>query len=211
MVWTAIPSRVLNTVDNRRHGKEIPYHGLPCYLGRNAFFRLNACNYCMDVFAETADACFMDAWLPAYREEPKGTSLVVVRNAKLSELLEQGQVEGEICLERIGPEEIVASQRGHVRRKRELIYIRRRMRLPEDARRVKATAAEEVDWLFQRYAQTRSRKAWVNYGRKYGRWAFWLAMTDVVLMQGVAIWLVRMSRLPNRFTVKCRRLLRQST
>ncbi|MHC4619369.1 MAG: Coenzyme F420 hydrogenase/dehydrogenase, beta subunit C-terminal domain, partial [Planctomycetota bacterium] len=111
--------------DNRQHGTEIAYHGLPYFLGKNAYFRQNACNYCMDVFAETADACFMDAWLPAYSHESKGTSLVVVRNRALSDLFEQGQAKGEVSIDGIGPEEVLASQRGHVRRKRELIYMRR--------------------------------------------------------------------------------------
>ena len=169
--------------DNRGPGKEIAYHGLPFYLGKHAFFRLNACNFCMDVFAETADACFMDAWLPDYRQEPKGTSLVVIRNTKVSELFQQGQRKGEIWIKAISPNQVVASQRGHVRRKRELIYMRRGIRVPDDAGRAKPTAVEKVTWLLQRRAQKRSKKVWAKYGRKYGRLFFWLLMSDLLILQ----------------------------
>jgi len=103
--------------DNRGPGEELAYHGLPYYLGSNAFFRLNACNFCMDVFAETADACFMDAWLPEYSKEAKGTSLVVIRNKLLNDLFQHGNLENTIYIAPIAPEKVIASQSGHVRRK----------------------------------------------------------------------------------------------
>jgi len=190
--------------DNRGPGKEVPYHSLPYFLGKNAYFRQNACNYCMDVFAETADACFMDAWLPEYRQEPKGTSLVVIRNRELGDLFEQGRAKCEISIELIGPEKVVASQRRHVRRKRELIYMRRGMHEGDDA--AKATVVDKAMWFLQRHAQKRSKKAWANYGRKYGRFAFWVAVTDVLVVQSVANALFTMIRLPNRSKRKCRKL-----
>ena len=193
--------------DNRRHGKEIPYRGLPYYLGKNAYFRLNACNFCMDVFAETADACFMDAWLPAYRQEPKGTSLVVIRNREVSELFQQGLGEGEIWIDEISPEEVIASQGGHVRRKRELIYMRRGMREPDDTGRAKPTVVEKVNWLLQRRAQKRSKTAWANYGRKWGRFAFWVHMIDIMLTQSMLANMVKMISLSKRFIRKFIRIL----
>ena len=185
--------------DNRGLGKEIPYHGLPYFLGDNAYFRLNACNYCMDVFAETADACFMDAWLPAYRQESKGTSLVVIRNREVSELFQQGLSKGEIWIDEMRPEEIIASQRGHVRRKRELIYMRRGMREPDDTGRAKPTVVEKVNWLLQRRAQKRSKTAWANYGRKGGRFAFWVHMIDIILAQSMLANMAKMISLSKRF------------
>ncbi len=186
--------------DNRGSGKEIQYHGLPYFLGKNAYFRLNACNFCMDVFAETADACFMDAWLPAYRQEPKGTSLVVIRNREVSELFQQGLDEGEIWIDEISPEEVIASQRGHVRRKRELIYMRRGMREPDDTGRTKPTVVEKVNWLLQRRAQKRSKTAWANYGRsKYGRFAFWAHMIDIMLTQSMLANMAKMISISKRF------------
>jgi coenzyme F420-reducing hydrogenase beta subunit len=202
--------RFLGT-DNRQHGTEIAYHGLPYFLGKNAYFRQNACNYCMDVFAETADACFMDAWLPAYSHESKGTSLVVVRNRALSDLFEQGQAKGEVSIDGIGPEEVVASQHGHVRRKRELIYMRRGIHTQTVSGKERPSLAERVSWWMQRRAQKRSKKSWANYGRKYGRFAFWLSVTDLLLMQSIANTLFTMIRLPNRLIRKCRKLFIHGT
>ena len=196
--------------DNQGPGKEIAYHGLPFYLGKHAFFRLNACNFCMDVFAETADACFMDAWLPAYRKEPKGTSLVVIRNRKVRELFQKGLGEGEIWIDEISPGEIIASQQGHVRRKRELIYMRRGIREPDDAGSTKPTVVEKVNWLLQRRTQKRSKTAWANHGRKYGRFAFWLAMIDILLTQSIVDNFVKMISLPERLVRKFRENLMRS-
>ena len=193
--------------DNRGPGKELNYKGLPFYLGKNAFFRLNACNFCMDVFAEAANACFMDAWLPAYRKEPQGTSLVVIRDRELSELLLQGQSDGELQFNEISPEEVVLSQRGHVRRKRELIYMRRGVQGPKGIGRARPTAAERINWWLEKRAQIRSKSAWAEYGRKYGRFAFWLALLDVLLMQNVVKYVTKTFSFPRRLVGKFRRML----
>lgn len=156
----------------------IPYRGLPHFLGVNAFFRLNACNYCMDVFAEAADACFMDAWLPGYREDARGTSLVLVRNPRLAEVLATmaASVPG-VVTEPISIEEVAASQRGHVRRKRQLITMR------TGHQSSSARWSEKLDWWLQRRTQQRSKWAWARFGRRYGLGAFWLAMADICALQ----------------------------
>lgn len=193
--------------DNRGPGREIAYHGLPFYLGKHAFFRLNACNLCMDVFAEAADACFMDAWLPAYVKDPKGTSLVVIRKRELSNLLLQGHSDRELQFDEIGPEEVVLSQRGHVRRKRELIYMRRRVQEPTDFGRAKPTTAERIKWWLERHAQMRSKSAWAKYGRKYGRFVFWFTLLDVLLVQNAVEYVTKAIFSPKRLVGKVRRTL----
>jgi coenzyme F420 hydrogenase subunit beta len=193
--------------DNRGPGRQIAYHGLPSYLGMHAFFRLNACNFCMDVFAETADACFMDAWLPAYRKEPRGTSLVVVRNRELSELLFQGHSKGELQFDGIGCEEVCLSQKGHIRRKRELTYMRQGLQESEGSSSAKPTTEERTHWWLERWAQRRSKSAWSRYGRKYGRFAFWFALSDVLIIQNIVKYVTKMISLPKRLVGKFRRIL----
>ena len=194
--------------DNRVIGRDVPYRDLPYYLGKNAFFRLNACNYCMDVFAETADVCFMDAWLPAYHKESKGTSLVVIRNNLLNELLQQGKTGREIWIDDIRPDDVIRSQRGHVRRKRELIYMRRRVQKPDNTGTAAVpTLEEKMRWWMQRCAQRRSKKAWSVYGRTYGKKAFWIAITDLLLMQRIMRIVVFWISLPQRVIGKIRRVL----
>jgi coenzyme F420-reducing hydrogenase beta subunit len=168
--------------DNHKDGQEIPYRGLPYFLGKHGFFRQNACNFCMDVFAEAADACFMDAWLPEYVGDSSGTSLVVVRNAKISELLTQGRGSGEITIEEISPGKVVQSQQGHVRRKRELIELRRG---GTSGKSGKFSFRDKLSWTFQRYCQWRSKKNWRIVGRRYGQITFWAASADILVWLGV--------------------------
>jgi coenzyme F420 hydrogenase subunit beta len=193
--------------DNLQNGKEIPYHKLPYYLGKNAYFRQNACNYCMDVFSETADACFMDAWLPDYFNEPQGTSLVIIRNSKIGELLKQGQSNGEISIKEIGSEQTTASQREQVKRKQELIHMRLGM---NGTNNIKFNTADKVSWRLQQYSQKRSKKAWGKYGRKYGAFVFWLAMTDVLLMQSMLDNILKLISLPSRFRNKIQTLIQDT-
>jgi coenzyme F420 hydrogenase subunit beta len=57
----------------------------------NRWFTPAACSYCDDVFAECADVTCMDAWLPEYSRDSRGTSLVLVRSPAVREVLERGQ------------------------------------------------------------------------------------------------------------------------
>ncbi len=50
------------------------------------YFTPKACEFCDDVFAETADVSFMDAWLPEYVTDRKGHSIVLTRNRKINDL-----------------------------------------------------------------------------------------------------------------------------
>jgi coenzyme F420-reducing hydrogenase beta subunit len=168
--------------DNQRIGREVQYKGLPFFLGKHAYFRQNSCNYCKDVFAETADACFMDAWLPDYSKEPKGTSLVLIRNSQIDQLFSRFADIAEIEIENISSEDIVASQRGHVRRKRVTISTRLNSVIfggMED--RIKL--CEKIEWWLQKRTQIRSKAAWSKWGRKYGFIAFWIAMLDILILQ----------------------------
>lgn len=185
--------------DNQRMGQEIPYKGLPYFLGKNAYFRQNACNYCKDVFAETADACFMDAWLPEYINNPKGTSLVVIRDKHIAELFSSQSAGEEIELAEVSPEQVVQSQRGHVRRKRETISMRLRTGSLSKKQKFRNRLSERINWWLQQRTQTRSKKAWSRWGRKYGRLVFWLAMLDNLVLQKMLFDVIpKTIRLPKR-------------
>lgn len=90
----------------------------------HGMFQLNACNYCDDIFAETADVVFGDAWLPQYRNDWRGTNIVVSRNNRISELLQQGVACGAIELDDISAETAAASQGGNFRHRREGLAVR---------------------------------------------------------------------------------------
>lgn len=155
-------------------GKVLNYEGLPSFLGRSGFFRQNACNYCMDVFAEAADACFMDAWLPEYEREPRGTSLVVIRSRALSEVFSEGAASGLVAVREVGADAVARSQHVHVRRKRVLIGMR--VGLGAQGKR-SWSVLDELDWKLQRLVQERSKSKWAQMGRgSGGERAFWRAM-----------------------------------
>lgn len=53
----------------------------------NKLFHYKGCNLCDDIFAEYADAAFMDAWLPEHAQDVYGTSICIVRNQDLEYIL----------------------------------------------------------------------------------------------------------------------------
>lgn len=74
------------------------------------WFTLNSCDYCDDIFAECADAVFMDAWLPEYSTDWRGTSLVIIRNPQLLELIIDGVEECKITIALIPITKVKQSQ-----------------------------------------------------------------------------------------------------
>lgn len=84
------------------------------------WFALEACDYCDDVFAECADAVFMDAWLPDYSGEWQGTSLVLTRAMTIETLLRQGLATGTVKGADLPPAKVLASQAGVIFQKRVL-------------------------------------------------------------------------------------------
>lgn len=87
----------------------------------NRWFTPNACNYCDDIFAECADVTFMDAWLPEYSKDSRGTSLVLVRSPLVEKVIAGGQ---EVCLDAIPVKRLVQSQAGVVVVKRRHLAFR---------------------------------------------------------------------------------------
>ncbi|MDR3110814.1 MAG: Coenzyme F420 hydrogenase/dehydrogenase, beta subunit C-terminal domain [Planctomycetaceae bacterium] len=94
----------------RESSPRIRLLGLFGFLWINRIGRLTSCLYCNDVFAETADATFMDAWLEKYIPEPRGTNLVISRNVELTETLEAMFRDGELVGSPIAPDEVRRSQ-----------------------------------------------------------------------------------------------------
>jgi len=87
----------------------------------NRWFTPNACNYCDDIFAECADVACMDAWLPEYSADSRGTNLLLVRSPLVQETIARGE---GICLDPIPVERVVQSQSGVVAIKRQQLGYR---------------------------------------------------------------------------------------
>lgn len=87
-------------------------------------FQPEACNFCDDIFAETADAAFGDAWLPEYTADWRGTNVVLSRSDRISELLVAGAASGQIALIPLSLDKVEASQAGNFRHRRDALRVR---------------------------------------------------------------------------------------
>lgn len=128
-------------------------------------FKLRCCNYCDDVFAELADVAFMDAWLPEYVRDGRGTNLVITRSP-LAESLLQSAAGAELELEPLDISRVIASQAGGLFQKRTLLahglYLAERAGAPLLRKRVEPRKPE---WVVKRWllAMERLRMASFRY------------------------------------------------
>ncbi|MGQ3091254.1 MAG: Coenzyme F420 hydrogenase/dehydrogenase, beta subunit C-terminal domain, partial [Methylophilus sp.] len=83
-----------------------------------ATFQLEACDYCDDIFAETADAVFGDAWLPQFNTYWQGTNIVLVRNKVIDSILNKSKISRQIVLENLTLDDLCLSQQGNFRHRR---------------------------------------------------------------------------------------------
>ncbi|MEM4260306.1 MAG: Coenzyme F420 hydrogenase/dehydrogenase, beta subunit C-terminal domain [Candidatus Woesearchaeota archaeon] len=83
------------------------------------FFKYEACDYCDDVFAETADLSIGDAWLPEYVNDYKGTNIIVARNPELQNILLSAVKEKRIYIKNIPVETAVKSQLAGLKHRRD--------------------------------------------------------------------------------------------
>lgn len=81
-------------------------------------FLLEACNFCDDMFAECADASFLDAWLPEYEHNWRGDTIVLIRDPLFQHLIAQGIETSAISAKPIDPELVKQSQSSGLRGRR---------------------------------------------------------------------------------------------
>lgn len=105
-----------------------------------AFFQLKACDYCDDIFAETADIAFGDAWIPRYENDWLGTNILVSRRPELTQMLKEAEARGEVHLEALSRSELANSQAGNFRHRRDGLSLR----LADAARRGEPTLKKRV-------------------------------------------------------------------
>ena len=85
----------------------------------HGFFQYRACDYCDDVVGETADISIGDAWLPEYMSDGRGTSVIVVRNSTIKSVIERAREEGRLELTPVNAQQVIKSQEGGFRQRRE--------------------------------------------------------------------------------------------
>ena len=87
-------------------------------------FKYKACDFCDDVFAETADVVLGDAWLPEYVQDSYGTNVVVTRNDNIQQLIVNARSEGRLVLDDVGVEKAIQSQDAGLRHRKVAISYR---------------------------------------------------------------------------------------
>lgn len=140
----------------------------------NRWFTPNACSFCDDVFAELADVTFMDAWLPEYSKDSKGTSLVVVRSPFVNDIVSDGINSSQINADTISIDKVIKSQAGVIDLKRTQLsyrlYLAQKNGLKTTSKRVEATrtignfARVEVE---MKYDMQRLSKNYFNLNYQY--------------------------------------------
>ena len=85
-------------------------------------FKYKACDFCDDVFAETADVVVGDAWIPKYLNQ--GNSLLVTRSSLVDALIKRYTQKGELITDRITIDEAIASQDAGLRHRKDTISYR---------------------------------------------------------------------------------------
>lgn len=110
-----------------RHGgapRSAPTQSLLGGRWGHAVFQPEACNFCDDIFAETADVVLGDAWLGEYAADWRGTNVVISRNDVVDGLLAQGQEAGDLLLAPLSVRRAAQSQAGNFRHRRDGLRVR---------------------------------------------------------------------------------------
>lgn len=120
-----VPGRSSSRYDVGATGRdgevETPTHALVGGSWGHAMFQVDACNFCDDIFAETADVAFGDAWLPQYKEDWRGTNVIVSRRPEIDALLRESD---ELELDELSLDEVAATQAGNFRHRRVGLSVR---------------------------------------------------------------------------------------
>lgn len=80
----------------------------------HGMFKSKLSDFTDDTFNETADISLGDAWLPEYTKDSKGNNVIIVRNATIAKILNDGIKDGELVLDTLPAERIIKSQSGLV-------------------------------------------------------------------------------------------------
>ena len=110
-------------VITKEHGREvrreIPMKNVFASNWSLTAFMHAACDWCDDVLAETADVAVGDAWLPEFTNDYRGTSLVICRRPDLLKMLMAGAERSELAIKPLPVEDIIRSQVGGLRHRRQ--------------------------------------------------------------------------------------------
>lgn len=149
------------------------YRVLNSRIGVNwgmGYFKPKACDFCDDVFAETADIAAMDAWLPGFVEDGQGWSLAVVRSRAMQRLWDQGIASGELVAQPVPPRAVADSQRGGLNHRHRTLgyrlWLHRKRWHPQKRQppTARLPVLLRVEQRLRAYLRERSRELWLRTG-----------------------------------------------
>ena len=111
-------------------------------------FKYEACDYCDDITAETADVSVGDAWLPQFVNDSRGTNIVVVRNKELHALVKDAVAKRILVFSPLDSDSTAASQSANFRHRRQdlpyRLYLKDRSNLWRPKKRVGASPLHDA-------------------------------------------------------------------
>jgi coenzyme F420-reducing hydrogenase beta subunit len=143
-------------------------------LGTNwglGYFKYEACDYCDDIFSETADIAVGDAWLKDYTKDSKGNSVVISRNKIIDLLLEKGIQTKELKLDVLNDEVMRNAQGGGFRHRRVALgyrlYLKQKKNLWFPQKRIKVdknsiSGPYKLIFRFRVYIRDKSTEYWMK-------------------------------------------------
>lgn len=164
------------------------------FFGHNwghGFMKYEACDYCDDVLAETADIAVGDAWLPQYVNDDQGTNVIVVRNKIVEELVEKARTEGRLHLDDLSPDGIARSQDAGLRHRREglayRLYLKDQKKQWRPVKRVQA-GWKHLDAKTRRIQELRMKMAQISHeaflkAREQNQFSVFKAAMDPLIAQ----------------------------
>ncbi|MBD8645104.1 Coenzyme F420 hydrogenase/dehydrogenase, beta subunit C-terminal domain [Stenotrophomonas sp. CFBP 13724] len=87
-------------------------------------FKAKACDFCTDVLTELADISLGDAWLPEYRTDGLGNSVIVTRSRLADDIIRRGIEQGNLHVASCAPSQITSSQRASFLHRRDALKFR---------------------------------------------------------------------------------------
>jgi len=88
------------------------------------FFTPMRCLMCSDLFNELADVSVGDAWLPEFKREKMGKSIIIVRTKMVEEILKNMQNVSKLTLTKVSPNKVKESQAFSLNFKKENLFSR---------------------------------------------------------------------------------------
>ena len=133
------------------------------------FFKYEACDYCDDIFAETADIAVGDAWLKDYTSDAMGNSVIVVRNPVIETILNEGLQSGSLELDELTAEDALMSQGGGFRHRRtglgDRLFLKQKQTAWVPNKRVDAVSQNisilrKLIYRYRMYLREKSAEVW---------------------------------------------------